>query len=252
MQLSRIRFVLWQLMAMIASVACLVASGVAFAAEPITAANVLTGWAALYGAPLFLIFARGVPLIRAAKIAWTIVLCGLPVVAFFSLLNLLTAPLVALLIGWIELMAVSLFPGALGRLVDKMYAPEPITFTESELPPLVYNPNWARLSKTRAGGFWDGHWIGFLFLLPAIVMLALHEPLGMTDAALMGDRVSAEYNLMTFAALFFGSLAFVISAVALPIVKRRGSRWVAPKIIFLICCWAVFVLVMTYKSLLHR
>ena len=50
MQLSRIRFLLWQLMAIVASVACLVASGVALAAEPITAANVLTGWTALYGA----------------------------------------------------------------------------------------------------------------------------------------------------------------------------------------------------------
>ena len=48
---SRIRFVLWQLMAMVASVACLVASGVAFAAERVIAANVLTGWAVLYGAP---------------------------------------------------------------------------------------------------------------------------------------------------------------------------------------------------------
>ena len=110
-------------MAMVASVACLVASGVAFAAERVIAANVLTGWAVLYGAPLILIFARGVPLGRAARIFGTIVLCGLPVVGFLGFFNLLIAPLVALLIGWIALMAVALFPSTLGELVDTMYAP---------------------------------------------------------------------------------------------------------------------------------
>ena len=99
--------------------------------------------------------------------------------------------------------------------------------------------------------FWDGHWIGYLFLLPAVVMLVLHEPLGMTDAFLMGDRVSADYNLMTFGALFFGSLAFVIFAVALPIVKGRGWRWVPPKIIHLICLWGAVMLAISCMSLLH-
>jgi hypothetical protein len=42
-------------------------------------------------------------------------------------------------------------------------------------------------------------------LVPFVVMFVLHEPLGMTDTFLMGDRVSADYNLMTFASLFLGS-----------------------------------------------
>ena len=41
----------------------------------------------LYAAPLILIAARGVSLGRAAKIAGTIILCGLPVVGLFAFLN---------------------------------------------------------------------------------------------------------------------------------------------------------------------
>ena len=99
--------------------------------------------------------------------------------------------------------------------------------------------------------FWDGHWIGYLFLLPAVVTLVLHEPLGMTDALLMGDRVSADHNLMTLAALILGSVAFVVYAFALPIVKGRGWRWVPPKIIHLVCFWGAVMLVVSCMSLLH-
>jgi hypothetical protein len=137
-----------------------------------------------------------------------------------------------------------------GKFNNAPDAADPLA--EPELPPLVYNPDWARPIKIRSGGFWDGHWIGFLFLLPFVVMFVLHEPLGMTDAFLMGDRTSANYNLLTFAALFFGSAAFVVYAIALPFVKGRGSRWVVPKIIFLICLWGVFLLaMMSYLSLLR-
>ena len=122
---------------------------------------------------------------------------------------------------------------------------------EATLPPLGHAPEWAEPIKTRSGGFWDGHWIGFLFLVPFVVVFVLHDPLGMTDAFLMGDRVSANYNLLTFAALFLGSLAFVIYALALPIVKGRGWRWVMPEIIFLVVFWGVAILVMSYMSVLH-
>ena len=106
-----------------------------------------------------------------------------------------------------------------------------------------------RQLKTRE--FWDGHWIGYLFLLPAVVMLVLPEPLGMTDATLMGDRVSADHNLMTLSALILGSVAFVVYAFALPIVKGRGWRWVPPKIIDLVCFWGAVMLVISCMSLLH-
>jgi hypothetical protein len=64
----------------------------------------------------------------------------------------------------------------------------------------------------------------------------------MTDAILMGDRGSADYNLKTLAAVILGSVAFVVYAVALPLVRGRGWRWVPPKIIFLVLYWGAVML----------
>jgi len=128
-------------------------------------------------------------------------------------------------------------------------APAPVPLDEAGSRPLGHAPECSRPIKARE--FWDAHWIGFLFLLPGVVMLVLHEPLGMTDAFLMGDQVSADYNLMTLAALILGGLAFVIYAFALPIVKGRGWRWVPPKIIFLVFFWGAVILAMSCMSLLH-
>jgi len=251
MQLSRVQFPLWRMMAVIASIACLISALVVFSDIRNFGENVLVAWAALYSVPLILMVTRGVAVGRAAKIGGMIFLCGLPMMGLIAFFNVPAGVLAALLLGWLALIAVALFYGSMGKLFDKMRAPAKISVAEPELPPLLYDSEWVQSVKTSAEGRRDGHWIGFLFLLPFVVMFVLHEPLGMTDAFLMGDQVSASYNLMTFAALFFGSWAFVIYAVALPIVKGRGSRWVAPKIVFLVCFWAAFFLAMNFLNLLH-
>jgi len=229
------------LITVIAAVACLAASPVAFATEPSSAATVITGWATLYAAPLILIFARGVRVARAGKIAATIIVCGLPVVGFFAFFHLLIAPLVALLVGWIALMAVALFPSTLGKLVDEMYAAAPVRGGEPELPPLVYEPKWFQPVKTETTTFWNGHWIGFLFLLPFVVMYVIRELLGMSTAYVAGgttwDEFSVEYTLNMLASLRLGSLAFVIYTLAMPVIKGRGWRWVIPKLVFLVFYW---------------
>jgi hypothetical protein len=99
--------------------------------------------------------------------------------------------------------------------------------------------------------FWVGHWIGYFFLLPAVVMLLLHEPLGIKDAFLTGDRLSANYNPITLAALILGSVAFVVYAVALPIVNGRGWEWVPPKIIHLVLFWGAVMLVRICMGLIQ-
>ena len=120
---------------------------------------------------------------------------------------------------------------------------------EPESSPLVHERDGSRPIRTRES--WDGHWIGFLFLLPGVVKLVLHKPLGMTDAFLMGDRASADYNLMIFVALTAGSMAFVVSAFALPIVKGRGWRWEPPKILFLVPFWGAVMLAISCMSVPH-
>jgi len=109
--------------------------------------------------------------------------------------------------------------------------------------------------KIRDEGFWNGHWVGFLFLLPFVVMLVVHELLGMSWAFLGGDTPrdndSRGFNLMMFGAHFLGGLAFVLYAFALPIVKGRGWRWVMPKLIFLVIYWGVGLLVELGLEILH-
>jgi hypothetical protein len=56
---------------------------------------------------------------------------------------------------------------------------------------------------------------------------------------------------MTLAALILGSVAFVVYAFALPIVKGRGWEWVPPKIIHLVCVWGAVMLAMSCMSHLH-
>lgn len=126
----------------------------------------------------------------------------------------------------------------------EMSAPRPpVPLDGAGLPPLVYDPHWARPITTRDAGFWDGHWIGFLFLLPFVVMIVAHEVLGMSDALLMGndprDDDARPYNLLMIAVLYLGSLAFVVYTFALPIMKGRGWRWVFPKLMFLAIYWVL-------------
>ncbi len=148
MQHSRVRFPLWRLMVAVASVACFAAAIVIILDARASGECLLFAWVTLYVAPLALMVARGVALGRAAKIAGTIVLCGLPLVACVGFFNLLMGPLAALVILWIALLAVALFYNTLGNLIDKMYAPPPIRVGEPELPPLVYDRDWARPNTT--------------------------------------------------------------------------------------------------------
>ncbi len=68
--------------------------------------------------------------------------------------------------------------------------------------------------KSPAGGFCDGPWIGFLFLVPFVAMLVMHEFLGMSWAFLGGDTSrdidSRGFNLMMFGTHFLGGLAFAL------------------------------------------
>jgi hypothetical protein len=87
-----------------------------------------------------------------------------------------------------------------------------------DLPPLVYDPHWTRPVKTDDGGFWNGqHWIGFAFLLPFVVMLAVHEVLDMSDALLAGndprDDDARLYNLL-----------MVVAVLASRWMARRSGR----------------------------
>jgi hypothetical protein len=118
MKLPGLRFTLWRLMVVVALVACAIGAGVAFSSDHNTATNVLTGWAALYGVPVLVIVARGVPAGKVVKIAGRIVVFGVPVAGLFGLLCFAMSgyvgliggfTLAALVIGWVAFLGVGLF-----------------------------------------------------------------------------------------------------------------------------------------------
>ncbi len=93
-------------------------------------------------------------------------------------------------------------------------------------------------SKQHGGRFWSSNWISFALLLPALIMNLARVPLGISDAALMGDRSDAVYNLFfMMPALFLGSIACLIHSFLLPTIKGHGWGWIVPKLIFLGVVW---------------
>jgi hypothetical protein len=56
---------------------------------------------------------------------------------------------------------------------------------------------------------------------------------------------------MTLAAVLLGSVAFVVFAFALPVVRGQGWRWVPPKLVFLVCFWGAVIMAVNFMSRLH-
>jgi hypothetical protein len=120
-----------------------------------------------------------------------------------------------------------------------------------------YAPPSAKLPAVRPGGkrrggFWDGNWISFTLLLPFILLCVAKVPLGVADAFLMGDQRDATYNLCMMLALFLGSVAFLVHALALPLIKGYGWGWIPAKLIFLAACWGFVIAVATLMTTIRR
>ncbi len=135
MSLRRIRFSLWRLMVVIAIVGCAIGAGVAFSSDPSTATNMITGWAALYGVPVLVIVARGVPAGKVVKIVGKVGLIGVPLAGLFGLLcfgmsgyvGLIGGfTLAALVIGWWTLLGVGVFVRFSGVERVRIVGPGPL------------------------------------------------------------------------------------------------------------------------------
>jgi hypothetical protein len=90
----------------------------------------------------------------------------------------------------------------------------------------------------------QSHWIGFLFLLPFLIMLAVHDALGLSDAFLLvkdqRDRNSQMFNLAMVAVFYLGVAAFVTHAAFL---AGRSKLWFCAKLLLLAAYWSgIFLL----------
>ena len=100
------------------------------------------------------------------------------------------------------------------------------------------------LNSMTAKTFIQSHWIGFLFLLPFVIMLAVHDALGLSDAFLLvkdqRDRDSQPFNVAMVAVFYLGVAAFVAHAVFL---AGRSRLWLCGKVLLLAAYWSgIFLL----------
>src|SRR5712691_5833289 len=89
------------------------------------------------------------------------------------------------------------------------------------------------------------HWIGFLFLLPLLIMLAVHHTRGLSDALLLvrdqRDRDSQDFNLAMCAVYSVGLGADIFHAL---ILSYRSMRWLCAKFFVLGVYWsAIWLLI---------
>jgi len=79
----------------------------------------------------------------------------------------------------------------------------------------------------------QSHWVGFLFLVPFLVMLAVHRFLGLSDALMIqtppGEREAHTFNLVMVAVFYLGIAAFVAHAGHL---AGRSRLWLYGKLCF--------------------
>jgi hypothetical protein len=83
-------------------------------------------------------------------------------------------------------------------------------------------------------------WVGFLFLLPFLVLLAIHDALGLSDSIVGGnqnDRDSFAFNWCLIIVFLSGVSTFVAHAVFV-VLRRPDWRWFVAKLLVLIAYWA--------------
>jgi hypothetical protein len=89
----------------------------------------------------------------------------------------------------------------------------------------------------------QSHWVSLLFLVPFLVMLAIHRLLGLSDALMIqtppGEREAHTYNLVMVIIFYFGVGAFAVHTLAF---ACRDRGWVLAKIVTLAVYWSAIVM----------
>jgi hypothetical protein len=88
----------------------------------------------------------------------------------------------------------------------------------------------------------QSHWVGFLFLVPFLVLLAIHRLLGFSDTLMIqtppGARDAHTYNLIMTVVFFLGVAAFVVHASGF---TRREPPWLIAKLVVLMVYWSTIL-----------
>ena len=88
----------------------------------------------------------------------------------------------------------------------------------------------------------QSHWVSFLFLVPASVMLVIHNLLGLSDALMIqtppGEREAHTYNLVTVIVFYLGVGAFAVHTLNF---ASRHRVWTFAKLVILAVYWTAIV-----------
>src|SRR5260221_11852612 len=88
----------------------------------------------------------------------------------------------------------------------------------------------------------QSHWVAFVFLLPAVIMLILHQRLGLSDALNVptpsGEREAHLFNWVMVMVFWIGIAAFSLHALSL---CNRGWSWIGAKLVVLAIYWGLML-----------
>jgi hypothetical protein len=92
-------------------------------------------------------------------------------------------------------------------------------------------------------GIIRSHWIAFLFLVPAIILIILHRQIDLSDALNVptppGESETHLFNWLMVVVFYLGVTAFFLHTL---ILSTRGWRLIAAKLVFLALYWCTILM----------
>jgi len=89
----------------------------------------------------------------------------------------------------------------------------------------------------------QSHWVAFPLLIPAAILLIVHQRLGLSDALNVptppGEPEAHLYNWAMVSVCYLGAGVFFLHAFSL---WNRGWRWVVAKLVFLAIYWCAILI----------
>ncbi len=125
---------------------------------------------------------------------------------------------------------------------------------ERDQPPIPIRASVARSSSSVSLAFgrsatmsttriMRSHWVAFLFLVPAIILVILHRQLALSDALNVptppGEREAHLFNWLMVVVFYLGVTAFLLHTLSL---SSRGWRLTGAKLVFLALYWCAILM----------
>lgn len=113
-----------------------------------------------------------------------------------------------------------------------------IGMQESTLNPASQQPK-----ESGSKAILRSHWVGFLSLVPSLVLLAIHRLLGLSDALMAQtpprEQEAHTYNLIMICVFYAGVVGFTAHTFAF---ARGNQSQLAAKLLALAAYWILFVM----------